>query len=183
MKKDWWTLLSALGWFCLFSACMLLLALSFIGCGEQPTRVSSIPDPFDGAEVVYFDDEYGSPALAIWKNGAVALERTVIEGYSCGPTLGFPPRESEVGPLVSVARAYRGLSFGYPGVGDTLGGEVILSTVIDTLTVTAGRFHVTMVAPDTLEGFAWLRVPSGVACHRDSMVRSFRLVRSRAEAL
>ena len=168
------------------SVWIVLLALSLVGCGRSPSAPlrlhaasAVLDDPFEGRDYASFDDEQGTrtPAILIWKDGRTSLAVN-IEAYSCGTYSGFPPVENEAGPLVSVSRAFVGTFSGLPVVGDTLGGSVVLSTVIDTFTVTGGRFFVTCVAPDTLEGYAWLRLPSMAACGRDSLARFFRVVRT-----
>lgn len=181
-RPEWLDWLSILGWFAIFCAVVLWLALSLIGCASAPPLgVSGIlTDPFEGQEYARYDDEWGTgtPTLAIWKYGAVSLT-DAIAGHRCG--LMYGSAEVEVGEYFQVSRAFLGSASAFPQVGDTLAGAVYPSTVIDTHTVAGGGFQATMVAPDTIVVRSYLRLPfMGAACGRDSFARFSRLVRVRS---
>lgn len=175
-RPEWLDDLSILGWCFLVAALLLMIALTQIGCESTgPLRVSSVPDPFAGGDVVYFTTEQGDPTLAVWRDGRTCLTAG-LEASSCGAQEGFPPREWTIGPPILVARAFLGFS-SYPEVGQVISGQVYPATGMDSFTVTGGGFTLTCIASDTLSGVVWLRVPALASCGRDSMVRHLNLTR------
>ena len=156
---------------------LLMVVLFGPGCGPIPSRYATAPTTTtSGPPIIYIgavDKEYIEDhaelsRLLIRQDGVLVLA-TVVHGNRC-------PVAGTSGAQVDVSRAFVGTG-GPPSVGDTLGGVVVLSTVIDTLAITAGRFLVTCVAPDTLEGHAWVMLPSLAPCRNDSLVRPLRLIR------
>ena len=152
---------------------LILAVLFFLGCGADsgPFGLATALQPILPAsegDVEYIEDHAEQSRLLIRQDGVTVLA-TVVHGNRC-------PTGGHSGEQLDISRAFVGTS-GQPSVGDTLGGSVILSTVIDTLAITEGRFHLTAVSPDTLEGFAWVRLASSAACSpRDSLVRPLRLI-------
>ncbi len=152
----------------------LAWCLGAIGCSRAPTAVSAVRiavDPWDGANLAVYEPAGGGPgaALFVWRSGRVNLI-TVVRA-SCGgtPTRAWAPLDVPV--------AFGGVAEGPPAPGDTLGGPVLAGTVADSLAVTGGRFRLACVAPDLLEGHAWITLGPGSRCGPDSLVVFLRLVR------
>lgn len=144
------------------------------GCSPAPAPsavAGSIieADPFEGADWIAYAADSGAARLVLYRDGTAVLVATVA-GNTC-------PVGGHSGALLKVGRAFVGIA-GPPSVGDTLGGGVVQSALIDTLAVTGGRFWALCAAPDTLVGFAWLRLSTGASCQQDSIASAFRLVRS-----
>jgi len=160
----------------------VILCAVLAGCGDGPTYYRSADSggpilPAAEGDVEYIEDS-GVSRLLIRADGVTVLA-TSLHGNLCGELSGFPPAEYQSGPPFHVNRAFVGAS-ALPVAGDTLGGKVVLSTEIDTITVRSGRFFFTCLSPDTLEGYAWVKVATGGECKRDSLVRPMRLIRKDA---